>query len=521
MATGRACDGYGIWGGGGSPFDKPQSNRALSIYCTPVPLGSLSRKEQSYFDWFMEKTTKKFAGFFESSFWETLIFQASVQEPAVRHAVMALSAAHRFDHNYKKWANPTTLDWDAERFMLQQYNMAIRYICAKEVKSNNTLRIVLITCMIFVTLEYLRGQYQMGSAHLRYGVQLLSHISNPQTRFLMSPGVLSPAEDFAHDALIDAYERLSIQAAMFGQVPSHMCVIARDPHTHAIPYTFHSLLNARQRLDDLLNRAHCLKSHYFDLSSSKSNADDPKLDQAQRDIVADLRLWRKAYDASLHHIEADSVREAKFGNRLLKIYYELAVVMASVCLSKDEMIFDFYTKRFFAILTGFADLWDYWASLSTQIRKVKDLLSGPESDCGCYGFTVESGFIPPIYYTALKCRIPLIRRQAIRFLRVVPHREGVWNGPLLANVLEEVVKVEEDDLFARHSSAYEPSVLDGAKVEDFSPPGIKASSRISDVSVLLPDNWKGDTFVTYRKRLEDGQFEIFKRKVRLSKMGPG
>ncbi|CAL5872660.1 uncharacterized protein PFLUO_LOCUS6926 [Penicillium psychrofluorescens] len=515
VSTGRVCDGYGVWGGGGTPYGQPQSNRALSIYCTPVPLGSLGREEQAYFDWFMNKTTQKFAGLFASYFWEILVFQACADEPAVRHAVVALSAAHRSDNCYQQWANPATHGFDAEQFMLQQYNKAIKYLSATTVNgNNNSLRIVLITCMIFVTLEYLCGEYQRGSAHLRSGIQLLSNISSPQARSSISPSVLSPTEDLAHNALIDAYERLSIQAAMFGHVPSHMCVVARDPQAYAMPYAFSSLVDARQRLDDLLNRIHCLKCHYYGLSSSKFNTDGREMYEAQRQISADLSLWHKAYDASLHRIEVDSVRDAKFGIKILKIYYELVVVMTAVCLSDDEMIFDSYTNKFLTIMTGFVDLWSYWASLNTHIKDVKDILSDPESDCDCHGFTVESGFIPPVYYTGLKCRNPRLRRQAIRILRAVPHREGVWNGPLLANVLEEVIKIEEDDVYAGDSSSCEPIVLDGLTAEDLDTPEIKASSRISDVSVLLPDKVEGDTFMTYHRRVGNHQGEAFKCKIR-------
>ncbi|KAJ5631629.1 uncharacterized protein N7484_011729 [Penicillium longicatenatum] len=516
VSTGRICDGYGIWGGGGSPYGQPQGNRALSTYCTPVPTGSMTSEEQTYFDWFMDKTTKKFAGLFASDFWETLVLQASAQEPAVRHAVVALSAAHRFDRSNEPWSIPSTYLFDVERFTLQQYNKAIHHLrLITGSTQKNTLRVALVTCLIFVTLEYLRGQYQIGSAHLRYGIQLLASISAPKPRSSLSPNILSPADDFAHNALIDSYSRLTIQAAMFGHVPSHMCIVTRDPQVHALPYIFPSLLDARQTLDDLLNRVHCLKRHYYNLRSSQSQLDiaDPEMVEAQQKIINDLSLWRKAYNASLTRLEAEASRKDKFGNILLRVYHELATIMALVCLSDDEMVFDTYTENFLAILKGFNDLWNFWADASIQIKELKHIFSIPESDDGCHGFTVESGFIPPIYYTALKCRIPRIRQHAIRVLQAAPHREGVWNGALLAHIVREVVRIEEGD-YTEDVGADEPMYTDMPSAKEFALPETEASRRISDVAVILPDQVKGDTFVSYKKQLGDGQWETYKQRVK-------
>ncbi|KAJ5731108.1 uncharacterized protein N7483_005616 [Penicillium malachiteum] len=513
VSTGRACDGYGIWGGGGNPYGQPQSNRALSVYCTPVPSGSMTVDEQMYFNWFMEKTTKKFAGLFASDFWETLVLQASAQEPAVRHAVVALSAAHRFDRSDSPWAIPATYGFDAEQFTLQQYNKAIHFLRSTTGSTNPyTLRVALITCLVFVTLEFLRGQYKMGSAHLRYGIKLLSNISSPHPRSLMSPSILSPAEDFAHNALIDSYSRLTVQSALFGQVPSNLCIITRDPKENAIPYTFSDVLDARRTLDDLLNRVHCLKRYYYDVYSEESQ-DEPSMFETQKRILADLSLWRKSFNASLPLLDSGESISQKFRATLLSVYHEMATIMASVCLSDDEMIFDSYTENFIAILKGFTDLWNLWASVSVAVKEVKDIFSTPESDLDCHEFTVESGFIPPVYFTALKCRIPQIRRQAVRILKAAPHREGVWNGALLAQVLDEVIRIEEDGIESKEASIDVPLFPFVPSAKDFPPPNINGSSRLSDVAVILPDRVKEDTVLSYKK-LQAGNWSYYKHTIK-------
>lgn len=470
----------------------------------------------------MSKTTTKFAGIFASLFWETLVFQASAQEPAVRHAVVALSAAHR--SNLSSESMPTMYGMDAERFTLLQYNKAIHHLRGVTTggSSKNALRVTLITCMLFVTLEYLRGQHKMGSAHLGYGIQLLTNISTTAPHTSMAPSILSPEEDFVHDALVESYARLTIQSAMFGHVPSHLCMIVRDPQLHALPYRFSSLVEARQTLDDLLTRIHYLERHIHSVPADDDPGMDPEAFDTQRRIMADLLLWRKAYNASLSLLTTDACKE-KIGFLLLRIYHEMAMIMASVCLSREgEMVFDAYTNDFVRIITAFFDVRRFWSTISIPIKEQNLGLQNGQSECNGYSFTIESGFIPPMYYTGLKCRVLKIRRLAIRLLRAAPHREGLWNGPLMADVLEEVVRVEEGGFYADYDPKQDLDErfndADSELEKDNLPsPDVRAESRISDVNILLSDVIDGDTFINYRQKGEDGQWATFHRKVNRTK----
>ncbi|KAJ5446208.1 Protein of unknown function DUF3468 [Penicillium cf. griseofulvum] len=553
VSTSRVCDGYGIWGGGGSPYVQPHSNRALSTYCTPVPAGNLSHKEQLCFDWLIKRTAKKFAGFFRSDFWESLIFQASAQEPAVRHAVIALSSTHRFQQQYAATSNKC----DEECFTLQQYNKAIQHLRTNATGNSYSLRVALVTCMLFIILEYMRGQYQMAGAHLQYGMKLLSDISAPSPASSMVPTTLSPTEDFAYNALVDVYVRLGIQSAMFGHVPSHVYIVTKDPLSTSFPNTFNSLLEARRSLDDLLNRIHCLKRHYHDHHTSQASTSKQQMLNTQSRILADLTLWGKAYTVSLARLETNKISgKHHIAYLLLRVHHEMAVIMASVCLSHGEtdteLIFDSYTENFIRIMSSFLNLWKIWTSLVFREEDLLKLANAPEDiksifknvktmsdlnaildasllelfekssilnyylkspNCGTNGFTVEMGYIPPLYYTALKCRVPRLRRQAVRALRTAPHREGLWNGSLLANVMEEIIRVEEGDIYAGDVRVNSSAGHILPRDEDLLVPKVPAEARVSDVKVLLPDDISGHTYVSYRRRVAGGEWMTFKRKI--------
>ncbi|KAJ5788432.1 transcriptional regulator family: Fungal Specific TF [Penicillium paradoxum] len=553
VSTSRVCDGYGIWGGGGSPYDQPQCNRALSVYCTPVPVGNLSQEEQVCFDWLIKRTTKKFSGLFPSDFWQTLVFQASAQEPAVRHALIAVSSAHRFDYQH----GPDSLAENKlkdERFTLQQYNKAIRHLRRNTTDNNHSVRVALITCLLFIILEYMRGQYEAGSEHLQYGIKLLCSISKSNPPSPMTPTILCPGKDFAYNALVDAYARLGTQSAMFGHSSSHIYLITQDPQATTLPNVFSSLEEARRSLDDLLNRVQCLTKHYYDYHTPNPPTSNQKT--IQNEILADLSLWRKTYTLSIT-LEADKTFEKeRFSCSLLQMYHEMATIKASVCLhptgeNESEMIFDAYTENFLAIMTDFLNGWKNWAATSLREEDIPKLISQSDElktifrnfntmsdmneilenslldilkqpsacsyllqmpECGGNGFTVEAGYIPPIYYTALKCRVPRIRRQAVKALRAVPHREGAWNGPILADVLEEVIAVEEGEFYTGDVGVNSSVGYVLPKPEELVVPKVPAEARVSNVRVLLPDHVAGHTYISYRKRVR-GEWVALKRKV--------
>jgi hypothetical protein len=101
ISTGRVCDGYGIWGGGESFYSHRQrltgSKDSRVVPRPPVSVSVLASgiEENGYFEWFKCRTAIKLPGSFVSGFWTTLLFQASLNEPAVLHAVLALSSVHK------------------------------------------------------------------------------------------------------------------------------------------------------------------------------------------------------------------------------------------------------------------------------------------------------------------------------------------------------------------------------------------------------------------------------------------
>lgn len=58
-------------------------------------------------------------------------------------------------------------------------------------------------------------------------------------------------------------------------------------------------------------------------------------------------------------------------------------------------------------------------------------------------FHLEFGIITAILTVIVKCRDPLIRRQAVSLMLAVPSQEGIWSSTLLARVTKRLIALEE------------------------------------------------------------------------------
>jgi hypothetical protein len=106
-------------------------------------------------------------------------------------------------------------------------------------------------------------------------------------------------------------------------------------------------------------------------------------------------------------------------------------------------------------------------------------------------FTVDMGYIPPLYYLALKCRVPRLRRRAIELIISTPHKEGIWDGEVAAYVARQVMETEEESLIGVETNAVP---LDPCK------------NRINQVTVLLPNGvGEAATLVCERWKVRAGE----------------
>jgi hypothetical protein len=155
ISTGRVCDGYGIWGGGGNRYEQRYSsatavvapqrkpNEAKVQIPRALPVGQVShatQDERAYFDFFQNCTATRLLVVLAPSFRKSILLQTSASEPAVLHALLALAACHKRKETdgFSRHQSRVSLD-KQEQFVLQQYSKAIHHLQPYELPISTSL----------------------------------------------------------------------------------------------------------------------------------------------------------------------------------------------------------------------------------------------------------------------------------------------------------------------------------------------------------------------------------------------
>ena len=136
-------------------------NPFLDIPGTPQEYRSL--------EFFHHYVAPALSGDFDSEFWTRLIPCIGASEPPIKHAMMALASLYKYQMNDEGY--PTQ---EEQNFTLLQYNRAIRSLGVRLNAGEEALEITLLTCVLFICLEFMRGNQDVALHHLQGGLHILS-----------------------------------------------------------------------------------------------------------------------------------------------------------------------------------------------------------------------------------------------------------------------------------------------------------------------------------------------------------
>ncbi|KAK5046923.1 hypothetical protein LTR84_007277 [Exophiala bonariae] len=525
LSTRRVCQGYGIWGGGDNGTARTTTINALSSAKLARTLSDTiapeTRDEHGYLQWFRLRTAIKLRGSFEMKFWDALVLQASLQEPAIYHAMLALSSMQK---RCCTGLGETSQDRDLallDQFTLRHYNKAIKLLIQPRFASEDkeSVRVVLIACMLFICIEFLRGNYITGNNHLQNGVRILELLPPDLQGRLDGRNSQSPnaSSDSVDVWIIQVFSRMNLLARQFGKGLSTYSSPSQF-HCRSLPITFESLDQARNCLDYLFHDILCLQklSHQEGTLEGFSNLNSrEELYSIQRQLQANLNIWSEAYKASRVRFEGQLSLVSQVGHRLLYLYHIMASISADTCLQPgDEMLFDSHSQAFASMIV-------HAIKVLKTVRRVHDVDTIFRHEAESSRFTPDIGWIPPLYYTVIHCRVHRLRMQAIRLLRALPSKEGIWDSRIASLVADEVVRVEEGDF-------YKDSAFDDAfDVEslpqdcDLNLRTLPASFRVRDVQIKFPDGISGTAVMTYIRSTADGSSETMTKAYELSLQSDG
>ncbi|KAK5134157.1 hypothetical protein LTR08_006932 [Meristemomyces frigidus] len=443
-STGRKCDGYSI------PPRKGKSNANLADVaviaperCPEVVPGTA--EELRALNFFHARTAPGLSSYFDADFWLRLCFRMSKSEPAIRHAMVAVGTLHErrdleFSPTYGSMAIPVqdrmrrmTLvtkrpSEHNNAFALAQYNKAIAHLTERMRDPEASTEIALLTCILFVCVEFIRGDVQPAIRHFNAGMNIAAAtLSRPRSTATAS--VLGFRE-----ALLPFFNRLEILTATFGNDAQWEYPVKPQD---TVPAVFASITEARNSIVHLMNHSlRFIRAMRFHVYEDKI---PPEHIAHQRALQCQVETWQARFDTLLVNNQL-SARDLDAA-RILRVHQIVTLIWLTASVRPEQHPTDEQSAWF-----------ETAVSLGEAVRSQDVTLVQQHTTPTTFLFDME--IVSPMYYVAIKCRHPLIRRRAIALLRQSIRREGLWDSAWAATIAEYLMKTEEVHL----------TVLDGSEL---------------------------------------------------------
>ncbi|KAN0121758.1 hypothetical protein V8E51_000084 [Hyaloscypha variabilis] len=243
------------------------------------------------------------------------------------------------------------------------------------------------------------------------------------------------------EKIIETIVRLDCysEGLFFGIVPAIPPLIwdIHKSYHLAIPAAFSNLEAARRCWGFLMDRAlQFYRRTLFNRTYYPQIADSRECILIQyRSYMSELAAFKQAFGPIRIAALTPEGVVADPAALVVSLYYHCTLIMLPVVISDSEMVYDAFLSEFRYIV-------------DTCTR----LISHSNVTTGVPRFTFDVGIIPPLHLTAIKCRDPVVRQEAIDLLFSSPRQEGMWDSVLSARIALWVTRCEEEGLQSSQTS---------------------------------------------------------------------
>jgi hypothetical protein len=403
-----------------------------------------SRDDMHYLEFYYHCIGPKLSGRLDTDFWLRTILQMAHGEPGVRSALVALGHLNKSQSGSLQHARQfaVTASNPERKVFLQSYNKAIRHLVNDMGKPSFTAEMGLVICLLFACIELLQADANVAFAHIRSGLNIF--YESRQRKQITSES--KAARENGHVGVRwNGIEQVLVQLFIQGLASALPLGVSLQKDfdyltscpKHFTGTSFASLTDAGLSFSDLRGAAILLARDMAEKVYG-SLALTPADYERQYDLISRHHVWLKA----LTDLECSRIwsKDDSVTLSALKIEYYSSFT-ACYCLTDDtQMDFD-------AHLAGFQ-------SILTHARHVVNSLDLPtRSSALAFGaaanFTFDTSFIPALFYSAIRCRCPATRRDAVSMLASELPREGLWDPAQYRKVAERVIEIEEMEVDER------------------------------------------------------------------------
>lgn len=406
-STGRKCDGY------------VQDRRAQSVILrqSPATYSNANSDEVRSFEFFIECVVPEFSQIVSQVFWRNTVLQLSRADVIIWDAVLALSRLIQYpQYGYvydmsivSKYEKPPINHPDHIR-ALKWYNKSLTTLRQRLTSGQVSSTIARVSCVVYICIECLQNNIH-EAVTLHQQAMALAQAAKSQPKL----------ECDAH--LEETLGALMRHMSLLHGLP----VSEENRRTRSAQGIFSTLSQAREELYLIIQEARtfCSGISEIKLTQGKDWTANPSQERLSKQIQTKFSMW-KSNLTSMPDFSLSSLREhhGELYSIALLAHSHLSIWL-STCLSTYETAYD----SFFPIFKSIVE----YAGRAIGATRSK---SRPV-------FVFEARIIPTMFFVAIKCRHPVIRRDAISMLRRGPQVENTWTADSMAQLAELIVAIEE------------------------------------------------------------------------------
>ena len=387
-----------------------------------------NEQQGRYFRLFHEELAFDLSGYFETPFWTRLIPQQCNQEPAIKHAILALTALYKSAISSK--THLANLNDEHFRFALVHQSRAISSLRQSLSGSGQPpeLRLALVASLLFSCFESFHGDWETASGQIYSGLNILKHLREIEVSQHAANGI----------ADIDFEVGLTLRRLKL-QILSFLAMTPMCEHPFNVDLNVEDVAMDMPDQFATLNEAFAAATNLavFILRHSRiaarrgdgSGLQESIAQQQQQYLKGLVDKWNNAYASIFQELCRNIASPEYLGALQLRICVWKCEIMISTSMSNTEAVFDGFTSQFQKIVQFARHL----LQTDQEIRKS----DGPRVQYGM-------GLIMALFYTATRCRDIAVRREAIAILREWPCTNGIWHSLQAAKVAEWIADIEEE-----------------------------------------------------------------------------
>lgn len=418
----------------------------------------LANNEYMYFKIFQDSAASELSGYFDTAVWSRVVLQTSHKEDFAHHAVLALGALHATMDDVQGSTPKCDPRKDTaeshHQFALQHYGKALQLM--REL-TNIPLQIrqgcprqTLLSCLLTTCFENYLGSQDNALAAAQAGVEVMSqrpcYTSWCDSTISLNRYLTHRSWDDID--ILTMLERLEISVIVFNR---NRRVLRRlDPMKLQqtagfkidFPAHFSSVREARIFCDIFVKRSLIWKDTLLQLSKLPDynfGESDPVLRAKRAESFA-----QSARQAHLNSIQAQDHWFSAFKD----LFKETRKHPGSKDFNGASiMMISLYMSYFMTHKPGRGSTECYYDQYHDAAQKLvalaRELLESQSSASKRAVFTFDDGVVAGLFVVGVRCRDPVLRREALALLLDHPRREGFWDSASAATVTARVMDEEE------------------------------------------------------------------------------